>query len=353
MAPDKLRPNDPRVESCTAQVNGKTYHYLLGNPAGGQRPIATIILLHGWPDLSLGWRYQVPQLLARRLRVVIPDLPGYGRTDAPQDLKAYSFRSVAADVAELARQVTSSSPSAGSGSGADANPERVLIGGHDWGGFLAWRLPLWHPELVRAVFSVCTPYAPPNPTWIDGEAMATRLPSLRYQLQLAGPDVEAGLVGRDKLRSFLAGMYGAKGPAGERVFSTDKGVALDNVDRMGDSPLLNAEELDYYADEYARKGMRGPLNWYRTRRVNYEEELSLVAAGKTRIEMPALLITASKDIALPPAMAAGMDRHFDRLAKREVNAGHWALWEAADEVNKYIWEFLADVLGEDGIKASI
>jgi soluble epoxide hydrolase / lipid-phosphate phosphatase len=32
------------------------------------------------------------------------------------------------------------------------------------------------------------------------------------------------------------------------------------------------QEIDYYADEYARNGLHGTLNWYRTGEVNHGEE---------------------------------------------------------------------------------
>jgi hypothetical protein len=36
--------------------------------------------IHGFPDISMGWRYQIPMLLSLGLRVVAPDCMGYGRT---------------------------------------------------------------------------------------------------------------------------------------------------------------------------------------------------------------------------------------------------------------------------------
>lgn len=41
-------------------ASGNTYSYLLSKPAG--TPKGTIFLLHGFPDLSYGWRYQMPAL---------------------------------------------------------------------------------------------------------------------------------------------------------------------------------------------------------------------------------------------------------------------------------------------------
>ena len=76
----------------------------------------------GWPDLSIGWRNQIPVLLDMGYRVICPDLMGFGRTDAPQttqasDMAYYSFKRAAGDIKELARQL---------------GCETIILGGHDW-----------------------------------------------------------------------------------------------------------------------------------------------------------------------------------------------------------------------------
>lgn len=76
----------------------------------------------GWPDLSIGWRYQIPVLLELGYRVVVPDILGFGRSDAPQinqpsDMAYYGFKRAADDIKELARQLGS---------------ETIILGGHDW-----------------------------------------------------------------------------------------------------------------------------------------------------------------------------------------------------------------------------
>lgn len=340
MPVDKLKPNDPRVESRTASVRGKTYHYLHGKPADTQR--GTILLVHGFPDLSFGWRHQVPYLLSLGLQVIVPDQIGYGGTDAPQDLAHYSLKSVSDDLADLARQIIDPE-------------EKIFLGGHDWGGMLVWRFAQWHPDLIRGVFSVCTPYAPVSPVFVDIPQLVERLPNFRYQAQLAGPDVERE-IGSDeaKLRGMLAGMYGARGPAGEKAFSTDKGVLFENLAGMGKSPLLSEEEVDFYVKQYARNGIRGPLNWYRTRKINYEEELALLKDGQQpKVKPPAMIVTAAKDEALPPRMAEGMEVFFESLKKEAVDGTHWALWEpCAAETNAHIGKFVEDLLATP-VKASI
>ena len=56
-------------------------------------------------------------LLDMGFRVICPDIMGFGGTDAPEELSAYSFKQAADDIKELARQVGSS---------------RIILGGHDW-----------------------------------------------------------------------------------------------------------------------------------------------------------------------------------------------------------------------------
>ncbi|KAG7290597.1 hypothetical protein NEMBOFW57_000600 [Staphylotrichum longicolle] len=348
---DKLTPTDSRVQHRTFTVpnspNNKTYHYLLAEPPSATKPVATALLVHGFPDLAFGWRYQVPYLVSLGLRVIVPDLVGFGRSDAPAELAAYSFKTVVDDLAALVRHVQA---------GAREEGERIVLGGHDWGGAVAWRFALWRPEMLRCVFSVCTPFWAPSDVYLSKAEVVKRLPNFGYQAQFDGTEVEEAVVGRDKIRAFLSVMYGARRADGESVFDVYKGLKRDKLEvgKIGESPLLSREEIDFYADEYVKNGMRGPLCWYKTGRVNFDEEIKLLDQGKTKVTVPALMVVASKDAALPPAMSEGMERHFEKgLVKKQVDATHWALWEAPTETNKYIGEFLEGVLKGQPLKASI
>jgi pimeloyl-ACP methyl ester carboxylesterase len=236
-----------------------------------------------------------------------------------------------------------------------AADERVVLGGHDWGGAVVWRFALWRPEMVRGVFSVCTPFWLPSPVYLSKREVVERLPNFGYQAQFDGTEVDEGVVGREKIKAFLSVMFGARRADGQVVFDVAKGLRLDKLEpaAIGESPLLSREEMEFYADEYVRNGIRGPLCWYKTGRVNYEEERTLLEESKVRVTMPALMVVASRDSALPPAMAAGMGQHCDSLVTRQVDATHWALWEAAAETNKHIGEFLEGLLGAPPLKASI
>lgn len=336
---DKIRPNDPRVESKFATVRGKTYHYLLANPSGPA--VDTIFLYHGFPDISLAWRYQIPFLLSLDLRVVVPDTVGYGRTDAPQDLAAYSMKSTSDDLAELAAQVC--------GAGVP-----FILGGHDWGAYFVQRMVLWHPALVKAVFTACVPFDAPRETYVslDDAIAAGRLQNFRYQLQLKGPDVEREIQGEAKIRQFLRSAYGGVDPEGRMGFDIAVGVLFDRLPHLGGTPLLSDEEMEYYVREFARSGVRGPLNWYRTREINHADELELVRSGATRVTMPALFIQALQDVALPPELAKGQEAHFDKLTSVEVDASHWILWEKPQEVNDHLKAWL-EKCGLIGPRASL
>lgn len=332
MDTSKLKPNDPRVKLVNTTIRGKTVRYILGEPQGPKKD--TLLLIHGFPDMAFGWRYQIPFFMSLGYQVVVPDMVGYAGTDAPADLAEYTLKSIADDIRDLAVQFV----------GEDG---QIVLGGHDWGGMAVWRATEWHPKLIKAVFSVCTPYVPSNDQYIPLDAViaAGHLQNFRYQLQLMGPDVQARIQGKEQVRKFLNGMYGGHGPAGELGFTAADGCLFDNLDLLGPTPLLSKEELDYYAEQYALRSapeLRGPLNWYRTRPLNFETEKPL-AEKKAKIDAPALFITATKDVALPPSMSAGMDQYFTKLTRGEVVASHWALWEATEQVNSHVAEWLKKV----------
>lgn len=322
--------SDPRVAHRSALLNGHTYHYLLGVPADG-RFKATIFLIHGWPDLSMGWRYQIPFLIEMRFRVVAPDLMGFGGTDAPRvppnPISLYGYKRAADDIAELARQL---------------GAPKIVLGGHDWGGFVVWRTAQWHPDLVTHVFSVCTPYTEPHKEYYSTEDLVKGpLPQFGYQLHLAGPEVEAALQSEEQIRQFLNGMYGGKGPNGELAFDPVKGVLIENLPKLGKGRLFSDKELDYYVKQYSRNGLHGTLNWYRARKVNWEEDLELI--NRKTISIPTLFIQANYDSVLQPSMARDMEKYLTNLSRGEVNATHWALTQKPEEVNAIVKSWLEKV----------
>ncbi|EAW14544.1 alpha/beta fold hydrolase [Aspergillus clavatus NRRL 1] len=320
---------DPRIEYRSADVNGKNYGYLYSEPESGTYR-ATIVLIHGFPDLSLGWRYQIPMLIDMGLRVIAPDCLGYGRTDAPEDIALYSHKQCADDIKELALQLGAS---------------KILVGGHDWGAALAYRVALWHPDLVTHLFTVCVPYAPPAKKYYPLEEFAATIaPHFTYQLQFKSGELEKAIQSEEDIKKFLCALYGGRTDTGEVAFDAGLGVLLENMFRVRPSRLLSEEELEYYAREFSRNGLRGPLNWYRTREINYEEELAIL---HRRITAPVLFIQALKDAALPAHLGSGMTKTIPHLTFQQVDTSHWALWERPKEVNEMIAWWLEEVVFSD------
>ena len=92
-----------------------------------------VVLLHGFPDSGRLWRHQVPALAEAGFQVIVPDLRGYGRSDKPEDIEAYSLMRLAGDVMAIL---------------ADQQIPRANVVGHDWGAALAWALASLVPGQV-------------------------------------------------------------------------------------------------------------------------------------------------------------------------------------------------------------
>ncbi|KAJ4722139.1 Epoxide hydrolase-2 [Melia azedarach] len=60
-----------------------------------------ILFLHGFPELWYFWPHQINALSSLGYRAVVPDLRGYGDTDAPAPLKSYTCLHVVGDLVGL------------------------------------------------------------------------------------------------------------------------------------------------------------------------------------------------------------------------------------------------------------
>jgi len=208
-----------------------------------------------------------------------------------------------------------------------------------------------NPDLITAVFSICTPYAPPTPKYEPLALVVKKaLPNFAYQMHFASGELEQNIRSKDEIRQFLNNMYGARTPEGEVAFDANGRVDFEKQRRVVKNKLLDDDELKYYVDEYARHGLNGPLNWYRVREENFMDEWThfFNEGRKSRedairdltLKQELLFVLATKDQALKPFMAAKMGDRIPKLTRREVVAGHWALWQKPEECNKIIGDWL-------------
>jgi pimeloyl-ACP methyl ester carboxylesterase len=104
----------------------------LNAAVGGEGP--AVVLLHGFPETHLMWRYVAP-VLAEHHTVVCPDLRGYGASSKPEAVAedTYSKRTMAADIVGLADALEF---------------DRFALVGHDRGAHVAFRAGLDHPNRI-------------------------------------------------------------------------------------------------------------------------------------------------------------------------------------------------------------
>jgi len=78
---------DYNFEPHYANVDGLRMHYVDEGREDGD----PVLLLHGEPSWSYLYRYMIPPLARAGLRVIAPDLIGFGRSDKPVEKSDYSY----------------------------------------------------------------------------------------------------------------------------------------------------------------------------------------------------------------------------------------------------------------------
>lgn len=121
----------------------------------GPRDAPTVVLLHGEPTWSFLYRRMIPPLLAAGLRVVAPDLPGFGRSDKPTDRGWYSWRRMYDAVGAQIELAGVEGP--------------LILVVHDWGGVAGLPWAVDHSERLAGLVILDTalyvPGAEPSPAW--------------------------------------------------------------------------------------------------------------------------------------------------------------------------------------------
>lgn len=306
-------------------------HYTEAGPTDG----VAVVLCHGFPDLGRTWAPQQAALATAGFRAIAPDQRGYGGSSAPTDAAAYDLGQLTGDLVGLL-----------DGLGI----ERAVFVGHDWGGLVAWAMPVLHPDRCLGTAGVCTPYMAFPTTAVLSQLFPD--PDRMYMLWFQQPGVAEAFLDDHVQMVFEKLFVGGTDPLVlmERAAAMSDGDGpdlnpfrqLETLESLGE-PLLGPDELRAYTDAFTQTGFLGPVNWYRNLDRNAE---MFGGIGVTPLDLPTLMICAEWDPVLSPAMAAGMPALCSDLEMHTVErAGHFVQIENPGAVSGFLVDWMTRRFG--------
>jgi pimeloyl-ACP methyl ester carboxylesterase len=332
---------DPMSLPITEHVAKSPRHtsfYLACGPEGGP----PLIFVHGWPELSISWRHQLPAMGALGFRAIAPDMRGYGRSNVPTRHEDYAVEESTTDLVELLDSL---------------GAEKGVFVGHDWGTAPVWAMASHHPDRCHGVANLCVPYIPPGTDFmalVDRTIYpADKFPVGQWDYQLfhneqpekSRAQFEANVEATVKAL-FRKGDPGGGGQPAMTAFVRANGGWFPGgggaPDLPRDEDILTEEDLCAYAAALQRNGFFGPDSWY----LNGAANAFFTAKAKNggRIEIPTLFIHAAYDWiceTLTSPLAGPMRAHCSRLSEATVKSGHWMAQEKPLEVNAILARWLA------------
>ena len=322
------------------QKNGHTSFYLAAGPEDG--PL--IIFVHGWPELAISWRHQLPFFAAMGFRAIAPDMRGYGRSSVYPTHEAYQQSFIVDDMLALLDHLGRST---------------AIWVGHDWGCPVVWNLASHHPQRCRAIANLCVPYWTVERGLDQLSALVdrTRYPLDEYpagqweymrfyedHFDAATAPMDANPLATAKLL-FRQGSTAAIGERSPTALVYQNQGWFDGAAQPPDSPrdadILSLEDLHAYASALTRNGFFGPNSWYMNHAANalYADQ----ALNGGRLEMPVLFIAARYDStcdAVHSALAEPMRGLCTHLTEAVIDSGHWMAQEKPMEVNYHLVRWL-------------
>lgn len=298
----------------------------------GEGPL--VVLCHGFPESWYSWRHQIKALAEAGYHAVAPDQRGYGKSDKPSMVSAYSIMHLVGDIVGIVHAL---------------NEDQAIVVGHDWGAPVAWNCAMMRQDMFRAVVALSVPWGPRSgypPMQGMKQYFGDRF---FYQLYFQTPGVAEHELQHDVGVTVRKMLFGASGSVNRRSMLASVSEAphkrsymLENIpDPQEDLPdWLTQEDIDYFVGEFEDAGFRGGLNWYR----NIDHNWVLTAPYQDmKILQPALFITGEFDVVPFDDFAGERMRALVPNLREPIvlpGIGHWTQQEAPNEVNKSLIDFV-------------
>ena len=318
--------------------------------ASGAEDAPLIVFVHGWPELSISWRHQLPSFAGLGFRAIAPDMRGYGRSSVYSRHEDYALEHIVKDMIELLDAL---------------GREKAVWVGHDWGSPVVWSLASHHPERCFGVANLCVPY------FAKGFAPRTLVPYVDrsvypeaqypvgqwdYQLFYEESFDKASAAFDADVRNTVKALFRKGSPSGKGKPSRTAQVRRDGgwfggTGRAPDVPLdsdvLTEEDFHKYAAALESNGFFGPDSWY----MNHERNLQYAtkAANGGKLLLPVLFLHGEYDYTcetVTSRLADPMRGDCQNLTEVIVPSGHWMAQEKPRAVNAALAKWLAVQLPE-------
>jgi len=279
-------PSDPpSIASQTTVVDGLAMHYLA---AGSGEPL---VLIHGYAETSDTWRAVIPTL-ARRWRIIAPDLPGIGESAIPAD--GLDMATAATRVHALALRL---------------GVRRARVVGHDIGMMVAYAYAAMHPGEVDKLV-LMESFLPGIGTWHDYYCTARR-----WHFFFTGPTAELLIAGRERI--YFDHFW--------NDFAADRKRSIPEDQRAR------------YTAAYARPGrMRAAWTYFAT---IPDTARRFAEMGKAKLAMPVLVMTGAKAGGATPGTQVPLVAT-DVQSLVMADTGHWLVEERPAETVAALTNFL-------------
>ena len=293
IVPEAIR--HPAIRTEMVEANGLNFEV---DKCGNSDKLA--ICLHGFPEHSFSWRYQLPFLAELGYEAWAPNLRGYGGSDKPQGIENYTMQHLLADVAGLIDQ---------------ADKKEVVLIAHDWGAVIAWQFAM---QQVRALSHLIICNVPhPGPMDKAFRKGFAQLKKSWYIFFFQIPWLPEYLFGRDNSHAM-----------GDAILNS-----------CCDANMFPEEVLAVYRRNANQPGaLTAMINYYRAavrRRAGFADQPFNV------IEVPTLMIWGEDDIALTKDSTLGTEEYVRDFSIRYLpRVSHWVQQEAPEATNQMIGAFL-------------